>query len=266
MKKLLLALSIFSLIGCSSLHQNFYSQVAPSKYPPTETVAVFEYNNLKIKELYELLFSDYLIIGKSGFIGPYQSARVAVPFAKSIGADVVISTTQFSETQTSVVPITTPTTNVTNYSGNVGGVPMYGSSTSFGTTTTMMPITVSRYEQNAYFLKNVNNIKPLWAKTTADYPVTDTDPLSGTWVNENYVLNVYASGKSLVAAINGKSPPELPWWKNGDIKFVLNRKSLTGIYLLGNQTPDPVMASINKFGHLEIKLVGTGEVFSFEKR
>ena len=265
MKKLLLALCFSSVFGCSSLHQNFYSQVAPSKYPPTETVYVFEYENLRLKEVYDLLFSDFLIIGKSGFIGPYQSANVAIPFAKSIGADVVVSTTQFSETQTSVMPLTTPTTNVTNYSGNVGGVPTYGTSTSFGTTTTMIPITISRYDQNAYFLKNVNNVRPLWEKTASDYPVTNTDPLSGTWASEGYVLNVYVSTGNLVASIVQSLRPETPW-KSGDIKFVFNKKSLTGVYLLGNKTPQPATASINKFGHLEIKLVGSTQTFSFEKK
>lgn len=146
-----------SLFGCGSLHQHYYAQVAPSKYTPTDTVYVFDYENLRLKEVYELLFSDYLIIGKSSFYAPYNPTRRVVPFAKSIGSDVVITSIQFKDTQTSVLPLTTPTTNVTNYSGNIGGKAVYGSATSFGTTTTMMPIQVDYYDQGAYFLRNVNN-------------------------------------------------------------------------------------------------------------
>ena len=100
--------------GCDSLgHSKFYAQVAPTKYPRTKKVLVFEYRNVNLSEIYELLFSDFLIIGSSSFNGLYQNPKRSIWFSKSIGADVFISTSQFSETRTSFINLATPTTSTT---------------------------------------------------------------------------------------------------------------------------------------------------------
>jgi hypothetical protein len=82
-----LAAALF-LSGCTTLgHKTFYNQVAPIKYPPTSNVMIFEYSNVDLEEIYELLFSDFLVIGKSGFNGPYEPPTQSRSYAKSIGAD-----------------------------------------------------------------------------------------------------------------------------------------------------------------------------------
>jgi hypothetical protein len=38
-----------------------------------------------------------------------------------------------------------------------------------------------------------------------------------------------------------------------------------GVYLLGDRTPVPAKFRLNKFGHLEVSLVTSGETFSFAR-
>lgn len=229
--------------GCASLgHKEFYTQVVPIKYPPTEKTMVFEYANVNLKEIYELLFSDFLIIGRSGFNGPYENPDRTVSYAKSIGADVFISTSQFKETRTSFSS--------------------YGTATTYGTWMTTVPITVNRYDQDGLFLRNVNSVVPLWERTEAQYRKTEPSNLEGAWFNENYKLNLYRSGQQFVAFIAGE-PKDRHSWGKGQLKFIYGVDSGVGIYLMGNKTPMPAQFALNKFGHLEVTLITSKETFSF---
>ena len=79
MKKFVALVVAVLLSGCAQLgHKEFYSQIAPSKYPPTSKVMVFEYSNVDLDEIYQLLFSDFLIVGKSSFNGPYENPAQSV--------------------------------------------------------------------------------------------------------------------------------------------------------------------------------------------
>lgn len=146
MKRALMVNFVALLVqGCSSLgHKEFYTQVAPMKYPPTEKTMVFEYANVNLKEIYDLLFSDFLIIGRSSFNGPYENPDRSVIYAKSIGADVFLSTSQLKETRTSFMNLSTPTSSTTYIAGNSGTGSFYGTPTTYGTRTTTVPITVNR--------------------------------------------------------------------------------------------------------------------------
>ena len=73
MKNLVFGLLLLLLGGCAQGHKQFYRQVAPKKYPPTSDVMIFRYRNVEIEEIYNLLFSDLLIIGKSSFRACTQS-------------------------------------------------------------------------------------------------------------------------------------------------------------------------------------------------
>ena len=164
MKKLLVMLLLASLTGCAALqHQESYKQAAPTRYPQTSHVLVFEYRNVSINDIYDLLYNDFLIIGKSEFLGPYEDPRSSIEFAKSLGADVFVSTSQFKETRISFVPMVTPTASTSYIRGYTGSAPFYGTADSYGTNTTMIPVHVDRYEQSGLYLKNVNHVSPLWA-------------------------------------------------------------------------------------------------------
>jgi hypothetical protein len=119
-RTLISAFIVLILQGCASLgHREFYTQVAPTKYPATEKTMVFKYATVSIKEIYDLLFSDFLVIGRSSFNGPYEDPAQSVPYAQSIGADIFVSTAQFKETRTAFLDLSTPTSSTTLLSGTL---------------------------------------------------------------------------------------------------------------------------------------------------
>lgn len=265
MKTLLAIFLAVLLSGCAQLgHREFYDQVAPSKYPPTSKVMIFEYSNVDLGETYELLFSDYLIIGKSGFNGPYENPDKARSYAKSIGADILITSSQFKETRTSFMNLSTPTTSTTYISGYSGSGSVYGTATTYGTQTTTIPVRVNRYDQDGIYLKNVKNANPLWERTRSQYKSTGTNDLSGIWENEIYEIEVIQSGDQMVAFISAVLDGDKSWSKD-QLKMVFGKESGVGIYLMGNKTPMPSEFKVNKFGHLEVKLLTNAETFSFAK-
>jgi len=266
MKKMVIVVLTALLIqGCATVgHKEFYNQMAPMKYPPTNKVMVFEYSNVDLREIYELLFSDFLIIGSSGFNGPYEDPSQAISFAKSIGADVFLSTSQFQETRTSFLSLSTPSSNTTYISGYSGAGSFYGSATTYGTRTTTVPISVDRYDQDGMYLRNVNNVVPLWERTEAQYKKTETSDIEGVWFNENYKLHLYRSGQQYVAFISG-DPKERAAWQQRELKFIYGADSGVGIYLMGDKTPMPAQFKLNKFGHLEVTLIAIKETFSFAR-
>jgi len=261
---LILATALF-LSGCTTLgHKTFYSQVAPMKYPQTSNVMIFEYSNVELGEIYDLLFSDYLVIGKSSFNGPYEPPAQSKSYAKSIGSDVFITTSQFKETKTSFMNLSTPTTSTTYISGYNGSGSVYGTATTYGTQTTTVPITVNRYDQEGMYLKNVNGINPLWERTRSQYQATGSNSLSGIWKNENYEIEIIQSGEQMAAFIRAVLDGDKSWSKE-QLKMVFGTESGVGIYLMGNKTPMPSKFSLNKFGFLEVQLLSNSEVFSFAK-
>jgi hypothetical protein len=253
------------LSGCAQLgHKEFYSQIAPSKYPPTSNVMVFEYSNVDLDEIYELLFSDFLVIGRSSFNGPYEDPEKSVRYARSIGSDIFISTSQFKESRTSFMNLSTPTTTTTYISGYSGSGSVYGTATTYGTQTTTIPIRVNRYDQEGIYLKKMGDSVPLWERTKAQYRETSNNNLSGNWENESYQLSVYQSGDQVVAFVDKVLEGDKSW-SPGQLKLLFGKDSYVGIYLMGNKTPMPARIHVNKFGHLEVELLTNSEKFSFAK-
>lgn len=270
MKRILVTILVaISLQGCESLgHKTFYSQVAPVKYQPTDQALVFEYQNVKIDDIYELLFSDFLIVGRSSFVGPYENPLQSISYAKSIGADVLITSSQFKETRTSFVGISTPTSSTTSFSGYSGNGSFYGSATTYGTQTTTVPVSVNRYNQTGLFLKNVNHVIPLWQRTEDQYQKTASSELEGVWHSDGYTLNVYRSGSQIVAFTVGESTDKeiRKFWGSGELKFIVGVDSGVGVYIMGNKTPMPARFKVNKFGHLEAYMILTQQTFSFARQ
>jgi len=61
------------------------------------------------------------------------------------------------------------------------------------------------------------------------------------------------------------SPKERQDWNAGQLKFIYGVESGVGVYLMGNKTPMPAQFSLNKFGHLEVKLIPAKKTFSFAR-
>ncbi|MBI5890675.1 MAG: hypothetical protein HZB47_08360 [Nitrosomonadales bacterium] len=266
MKKLLMLLVLASVTACATLeHQQSYRQVAPTKYPQTAKVMVFEYRNVNIREIYELLYSDYLVVGRSEFSGAYENPARSVEFAKSIGAEIFIAASQFKDTQVSFVQSITPYSDTTFISGYTGTGSFYGTATSYGTRTTMIPVHIDRYDQSGLYLRNVDHVLPLWKRKIADYKETGAAPLSGTWYNENYELKLYKSGTQMVAFFR-QSPGNRDAGQPDEIKMLFNPDTGVGIYLMMDRTPQPARIGLNKFGFLEVDLVSQNDTYSFARR
>jgi len=195
-------IAVLMLQGCTIGHQKFYTQLAPEKYPETSKVMLFQYLNINLQGMYDTFFSDYIIVGKSKFNGPYEEPSQSLDFAKSIGADVFITATQFSNTATSVVPLITPSTTTTNISGFVGRNSYFGTATTYGTNTSYIPVTVSRYDQVGLYLRKFGSDKPAWELTKSNFTCDGESEFNGNWGDEKYELSICKSGVKIVGFIS----------------------------------------------------------------
>jgi len=162
------------LAGCAGGYKEFYKQtqgitpeaVAARRVAPPPPMPIVERakpgDSKAILDAYTK--RGYIMIGNSMFnSGQRESDDSAVRQAQDVGADLVlILTPRYTGSVASSIPITTPTTS-TSYStgtatayGSGGSVTAYGSgtTTTYGTTTNYVPITVHRSDYGAiYFVK-----------------------------------------------------------------------------------------------------------------
>jgi len=165
---------LFALSGCASGYKSFYTP-APGITP--ESIAVNRANPAPITPTLErsapgnpeiILAAyakrGYTMIGHSMFnSGMTESESAAVKQGKAVGADLVlIFNPQYTGSVTSNIPVTTPTTTTSYTSGSAtaygsgGSVTAYGNATTttYGTRTTYIPMTVNRSDYGAvYFVK-----------------------------------------------------------------------------------------------------------------
>jgi len=164
--KSLLAIT-FVLAGCAtSGYQQFYqsygdvSQLKDVEFlPEGGEPEVWQVNVQDVNAAVKALRAkDYVPIGYSSFNGGYEDISKAKAQAKRLKAVAIIVGSQYTNTQTSTVPLSMPTTQTTYGSGTVSAGGVYGnysgSSTTYGST--VVPITThqARYDQGAvYFVK-----------------------------------------------------------------------------------------------------------------
>ncbi len=170
-------LLIVSLTGCAtSGYKEFYQPIsqpdlerilkkragAPSVNPIVDRTPPME----DLSPVFEQYFKrGYSYIGMSSFqTGQRESDESAIKQAKEVGADLVlIINPTYAGSKSTVIPITTPTTSTSFSSGNVtaygpgGAVNVFGNgtTTTFGSVTNMVPITIHRTNYGAaYFIKS----------------------------------------------------------------------------------------------------------------
>lgn len=170
MKNVLIALLVMSLAGCVTVngYSKFYRSVpgaTPEEIarlrasPPLETPLVTHASKFPDpKPFYQ---QGYAVIGYSSFNSGHNAPdSEAISQAQKLGADlVVIVDPSYTGSVTSQIPLTTPTstTSYTNGSatayGSGGPVTAYGNATTttYGSKTTYIPMTVNRYDYGAVF-------------------------------------------------------------------------------------------------------------------
>jgi len=168
------ALAVFALGGCASGYNQFYKPengitpelIAAMRVAPPPAIPLIErappVNGAALVDSYTR--RGYRLIGSAMFNSSRtESEAAAVEQGKAVGADlVVILDPRYTGSESSVIPITTPTTSTTYSTGSAtaygkgGAVTAYssGTSTTYGSTTNFIPITVHRTDYGAgYFVK-----------------------------------------------------------------------------------------------------------------
>ena len=171
MKKIALVLLTTALTACASGYSQFYTAfpdatpeaIAKVRVAPPPAVPLVDHSpTVPNPEQYARL--GYVPIGYSSFnSGRNESEKNAIAQGQKVGADlVVIVNPSYTESVTSQLPITTPTTSTSYTTGSAtafgpgGSVTAYGNATTttYGSKTTYIPMTVNRYDFGAvYFVK-----------------------------------------------------------------------------------------------------------------
>jgi hypothetical protein len=161
------------LAGCASGYQQFYrsnpsvdpTSLAERRVGPAPATPLVDHMGSYSPQIVSAYESNgYFPIGYSDFTsGARQWGDGAVEQGKRVGADLVVEIDpQYAGQASTVIPITTPN-NSTSYTtgsatayGPYGSTTAYGSATTttYGTQTNYVPITIQRFEYGAlYFVK-----------------------------------------------------------------------------------------------------------------
>lgn len=180
MKTLILLIAAISLTGCAqSGYKKFYKPyVDANTLTDVELISedqepeVFGSDNIK-RDHYILLSKGYIAVGQSTFNGGHEDIKYAKAQAKSVGATVILASSQYTNTQTTTTTLLVPDNKTTYHSGSAysntsydsayGGY--YGNSSTYGTyngtsttyATKAVPVTSQqrRYDQTAvYYVKS----------------------------------------------------------------------------------------------------------------
>ena len=159
------------LTACASGYSQFYTAIpgatpeiiAQRRASPPPAVPLVEHSPV-VPNADQYARLGYTAIGYSSFnSGRNESEKNAIAQGQKVGADlVVIVNPTYTGSVTSQLPITTPTTSTSYTTGSAtaygpgGPVTAYGNATTttYGSKTTYVPMTVNRYDFGAvYFVK-----------------------------------------------------------------------------------------------------------------
>jgi hypothetical protein len=117
-----------------------------------------------------LIKANFAMLGASSFNGALYDEKYLIETARKKGANVVIYTAAYTDTESGSIPLTLPdiqnTTfnysgSVSSYDGGYGSYSGYGNATTYGTSTTYIPYNSRRYDQNALYFKKLSKLPPL---------------------------------------------------------------------------------------------------------
>jgi hypothetical protein len=171
-RRIIIATYIVLATGCAtnpyaqfyqSAAQAMLQSLAQRRVEPAPASPELLRGNDPKDDILSLESDGWIVIGASSFNGPRLSARQAIEQAKAVGADRVVVYGRLSSTERTIMPLTLPTTqtSVTNGTatafGPNGMATAYGSATTttYGTSTTYLPLTIRRYDALAIYLVKV---------------------------------------------------------------------------------------------------------------
>lgn len=168
--KLLLAVVVVgALAGCAANpFSTYYTSVSLGTHVKLISLSkgsdpkLIDGGNIKLARI-SMLEHGYVMIGYSYFNDGVVSKRKALDQAKMVGASVVLLYSQYTNTKTSQIPLTLPSTQTTETSvyGLIGSQPFFGqgTTTTYNAHTIYIPESVQRYNYIATFWKK--NAEPV---------------------------------------------------------------------------------------------------------
>lgn len=150
----------YILCGCTNAYQQSYigrytdTQLATNPYLVLNTgepeITPTVYADIK-GQAQILQKKGYVYIGQSSFNGLDANASDLRDFAKKLGAFKVLMASQYSHTESGIIPVTTPETTTSYHSGTIDDSEYHGVSTRYGMTTTYMPFINTKNDYCAVF-------------------------------------------------------------------------------------------------------------------
>jgi hypothetical protein len=155
------------LSGCENPYRKYYQPNAGMTpeilaqrrvAPPPERPEVYRGNDPN-SDLAALMDDGYAVIGHSSFNGTAENENAMVEQAKAVGADRVVIYGKYARTIQTAMPLTVPTTQTSTTTGTVFGsggmATVSGYTTTHGSETTYVPISIDRYDFLAYYLVKI---------------------------------------------------------------------------------------------------------------
>lgn len=199
MTKTLIIFALTVLGGCTqSGYKQYYTPYVDAKtlpdvklIGPNEEPQVLVSNNLE-RDIHSLRAKKYIVVGHSSFNGSYEDRENVAAQAKRIGATLVITKSEYTETQSTTSALLIPNNQTTYHSGSVYSGGLYGgyrgTSTTYGTTAVPFTTHQRRYDQVAVYL----------VKSTQKYrfgvSITDLTPQMRADLERNtgaFIYNVF---------------------------------------------------------------------------
>jgi hypothetical protein len=234
----ILALIVFILPGCEAGYSQFYrpaNGVTPEKIamyraaPPPKTPTVDHAPAVGSDLVDAYLRHGYALVGYSSFnSGHRQSESDAIGQAEKVQADiVVIVDPHYTGSRTTSVPITTPTTSTTYTNGTAtaigpgGTTTAYGNATSttYGTQTNYMPLTVHRFDYGAlYFVKRKPMVLGVYMRDLDDSERAALQSNKGVYVllvvDGSPAFNADVLHGDIIVSMDGQSAVNLATFQN----------------------------------------------------
>jgi serine protease Do len=198
------------------------------KFKENEEPKIFRTQNFD-KDIKSLASKRFIAIGHSSFNSAYEDKFKLKSFAKELGATLVLLNTEYTRTQTAVIPMYMPNSSTSFHLGTIysgGATGSYsGTSTSYGSTMIPMVTSQQRYDQTTfYFFKSTrkvrfwisaNNLSDTQRKSISrsngaiiNYVIEDTPAFDANIMSDDIAIKYNSidirNGEYFVELMNGK--------------------------------------------------------------
>jgi hypothetical protein len=151
---------VISISGCASGYEQFYADESAGwegsfNSPTTEPLKIFAGSGDWGQDVHRMYENGYGRIGSAAFNGSLEGNEGLKKQALKVGANAVIVSSDFTDSVTSSIPITTTQAVTTYHSGSVNSGNFSATSTTYVPTTTHVPVTQRNYDQTAVFFREL---------------------------------------------------------------------------------------------------------------